>query len=518
MNQTDVIETFKSSYMRKHGCAWFIWDNDNPVHQVEKTGGWASIAGEPAFEFHRPQDLPKDIIWWTNLTKAEAWSLGRWSYIKHAGFLGPNWSSLMSEWGYPQELNELKIACSIWSEIFSRLSIWLSVWSSKFYEQGKKPHPNWSWGDGEFYEALGDKLDVFLPKDKNTSPILNEAYCDLIVNELGQHDLKNKRKITLTFPRIAHAKKILANRYPLGDFVEVPLSDWPSDMEQRWDWIKKQTCPLLIRFDDITWKEDSINEAKLWWGMRGRKFSGPILNSIWLTAEEALEMHEFTQADPSVVLMAFGWQQYTLPIYWPKQTENFLEDNSIVSGLLYENLWRSLSTPLRTPSKRLKSQVSAQAIWWRSADRRACFQLAQFCQKKGWTVISYGEGTVTIGFDPQKTFIQDWSDLIEKTKITVPKMIASSLEEKTVLNSENIDRWLKQCKSLETWKHLDRIVWPWLDTDKLHLKKVLEKSLLFLGHLPPPMQNEKWLSDWKSELVKCSRKSLKNMLNNSINS
>lgn len=120
MNQNDVVDAFKPDLSRKYGCAWFIWGAEGGVRQPEKTGGWASIGGDPAFQFHSPHDLPKDVVWWTNLSKPESWSLGRWSHIKHAGFLGPHWLSLMSEWGFPTELEDLKIACAAWSEIFAR--------------------------------------------------------------------------------------------------------------------------------------------------------------------------------------------------------------------------------------------------------------------------------------------------------------------------------------------------------------------------------------------------------------
>lgn len=517
MNQVDVIDAFKPDFSRKHGCAWFMWEGDSGVRQPEKTGGWASIGGEPAFQFHRPQDLPKDVIWWTNLSKPEAWSLGRWSHIKHAGFLGPHWLALMSEWGFPTELEQLKASCAAWSEVLARLGNWLTRWSAAMTEtaSGNEPHPSWSWGDGEFHEALADKLGWNMPRNES-HPVLEVAFCDHVETELPASVFANKRKITMTLPRAAHARRILATRYPVGEFKEIPLAEWSTDSQRRWEWLAKQTLPVLVRFDDLLWRPGFEEQAALWWGLRGRRFAGAAMESVWLTGEEALEMQPYTDTVPSVALRAQGWTRLNDVPHWPDFNMGILYENSIVTGLLHEGLWRAAATPARTPTKRIKSGVSARAVWWRSADRRACFEAALQFQTKGFTVVSYGEGGVTVLFDPKTVLMADWVDAIDGSGVRVPKMLADQLRSPSQLSAQSIDVWLKSSQDIGAWLLLDRLLWPWVGHQKQVLKNVLESALRALAAIPPPAEGGKqWSREWKDELMKCSRQAVKEAVKNS---
>lgn len=524
MNQNDVVDAFKPDLSRKYGCAWFIWNNDGGVRQPEKTGGWASIGGDPAFQFHSPHDLPKDVVWWTNLSKPEAWSLGRWSHIKHAGFLGPHWLSLMSEWGFPTELEDLKISCAAWSEIFARLGNVLTRWNAHLAEDQKDTDGEghisyiWEWGDGDFHDVLAEKLGWSTTRSM-ANPILEAAFCDHIETEIPSNGLNGKRKMTVTLPRVEHARRILATRYPVGDFTEVPLSEWAIESERRWEWLNKQHLPVLVRFDEITFRSGRETEAQLWWGLRGRRFVGSIMEPVWITGEEALEMFAHTDAVPSVAVRARGWTRLNDVPHWPNNNMGFTYDNSVVGGLLHEGLWRAAATPARTPTKRIKSGVTARAVWWRSADRRSCYQTALLFQNKGFTVVSYGEGCVTVVFDPKTVLIADWVDALDRSKVRVPKTLGENMRSPQELNSYNVDVWLKSSQDIHAWLKLDRLLWPSVGKQAEDWKSVLGLALRSLASIAPPSDlansdGKKWSADWKEELMKCSKKALQDVVKN----
>ena len=520
MNQTDVVDAFKPDLSRKYGCAWFVWGNEGGARAPEKTGGWASIGGDPAFQFHNPNELPKDIIWWTNLSKPEAWSLGRWSHIKHAGFLGPHWLSLMSEWGFPSELEDLKIACSAWSEILARLGNVLTRWNAQHNPKSpaKFSAHAWEWGDGDFHEVLAEKLG-WTTQRVDANPILQAAFCDVVENEVAPNLLNGKRKMTLTLPRVEHARQILATRYPVGEFTEVPVAEWAVESEQRWEWLRKQIHPVLLRFDDITYRAGHEAEAQLWWGLRGRRFAGAMMEPVWLTGEEALEMCFHTEATPMVALRSKGWTRLNDVAHWPNPNMGFAYDNSIVGGLLHEALWRAAATPSRTPTKRIKSGVSARAVWWRSADRRACYSVALQFQQKGFTVVSYGEGCITVVFDPKIVLVADWVDVLEHTEVRVPRLLGENMRPPHDITAHNIDVWLKSSQDIQAWLKLDRLLWPTVGHNAQEWKSVLELALRSLAAVPPPQglngdEAKKWSSQWKDELMKCSRTALKDAVKN----
>lgn len=512
MNQSDVVEAFNPDFSRKHGCAWFVW-GDSKLREPEKTGGWASIGGEPAFKFNRPRDLPKDITWWTNLNKSEAWSLGQWSHIKHADFLGPSWLSLMSEWGFPQKKDELKINCAAWSEVLARLAEFLSRWSASLTSNTDLPHPTWSWGDGDFHEAVASKLGWTHPK-ANNHPALELAYVDEVEQELPSHSLNNNRKISLSLPRTSHAKKILSTPFPSNDFKEVMPDVWPDTAEKRWEWIEKQTLPLLIRFDDVTFRSGYEKEAALWWGLRGRRFASASLESVWLTAEDALYMRQWIDTMPSIALMASSWERFPMDLVsnWPSLDMGFLHDNSIVTGLLHESLWRAASTPVRTPTKRIKSEITPQSIWMRATDLRICFEEALLFQNHGFTILSYGQGSVTLLFNSSETFVNHWVDALSGASVCVPSMLAAHAKKDPDVNFKSVNLWLKSQQSIEPLLWLDRLLWPWIGPKKQELKPILEYALRSLASLPPPkMANENWSQVFKDELQSRSRDALRNV-------
>lgn len=502
MKHEDVLGGFKPDVARQHGCAWFVWQEGNT--DPSKTGGWASVGGEPAFAFASPKDLPSNVVWWTNLTKAQTWSLGKWSHIKHGGFLGPEWLTLMSEWGFPSSLEEFQQSCAFWSEVLARMAEWLSRWNAQLNNPANNStlppasaSSQWHWGDGDLSDALADRLAWVEPKDQH-HPALRAAYLEQVEQEWPHHALNGKRKLALSLPRRPHARQLLATRFPVGQFTEVPSGELPQDQDKRWEWMLGQHLPLLVRFDDITFKQGHEDLAALWWGRRGRKFSGAIMEPVWMPAEEALQMSEFIDAYPQVFLRAPGWRRLDDVPFWPNMDEDPILDNSLLGGLLGEALWRAASTPARTLTKRVKSGVSPRMIWWRSADRRACFLAAKKVHESGFLVMSYGQGVVHAAFDPSTTLLADWEKLVKEVRVSPPLAIASTLPQPSTLDALSMGRWLKSDNSLEPFLLLDRLLWPWLGPQKSALKPILEHAMRSLINRPAP--TPEWSTQWKTQL------------------
>lgn len=507
MNQNDVIESFKPDFARKHGCAWFVWEDDE--HDPNKTGGWASIGGEVAFQFTRVKDLPKDVVWWTNLTKPQAWTLGRWAHFKHGGFLGPEWLTLMSEWGFPHDLEQFKKSCSLWSETLARLSEWLSRFATRS-GQDNAPLPHWAWGDGDFCEALAERLSWQQPVSSH-HVALSQAYLEQVPQEWPHNALNGKRKLALVLPRRPHAKKVYNARFPKGPFEEVLPAELPQDKDKRWMWVAKATRPLLVRIDEISFKPNQEKTGSLWWGRRGQRFSGSMMEPVWLTGEEALEMCQWIDAYPEAILQGQSWDSMPEVPLWVSMEEDALWDNSIVTGLLSEILWRAAATPVRTATKRIKSGVSPQMIWLRATDKKECFRLAHALQDKGLIVLSYGEGVVNVAFDPKVTLVSDWEDILDKTLIRAPLTIAPSLSVPDGFSSKSVDRWLKKQGSLEEFVMLDRLLVPWLGPQKSLLKGVLEQAMRALANLKAP--STEFATTWKKELKSKTKQAVSALTN-----
>lgn len=487
------VSGFAPDFSRKHGCAWLVWPAGG-VHRPAETSGWASIGGEPAFLFQRLSDLPKNVVWWTNLSKAEAWSVGRLAHIKASGFMGPEWSFLMSEWGKPTDTDSLKTLCASWSEVFARIGEWLARWAAR-HGSGSPPPP-WSWGDGDFHEALADRLGWALAADA-THPALAEAFLDTVDMDRSVFPPAGQRSITFGRPRVDHASDLWRSRFPAGDFEQVPASQWPLRPDARWDWLAAQRDPVLVRFDEVLWRPGQTHLAELWWGTRGRRFAASAMDPVWLTAEDALDMRAHIDADPvDALVCSAGWtSQATVPGF-PSSSDDWMHRNSIMGGLLAEALWRAAATPVRTPTRRIKSGVSPRAVWWRAADRRIMFQHAAYLQNLGFQVSSYGQGAVTVLFNPDRP--PDWSLALADGRFAVPISLAPHAKKPITLNAAAADVWLKAAGRMESWLWVDRLLWPWIGADKASLRPILETSLRCLSEIEMP--DPSWSTPWKSEI------------------
>ena len=540
-SREQVSALFRAAPAPRHGCAWFVWtDADRDPH---KTGGWMSINGQPATWFHRPQDLPADVVWWTNLETPQAWSLGRWTHIKPASFLGPDWLVLLSQWGAPQGQAETAQAVALWSEVFARLAHWLGRWCATLPGTARTPggpSPDWSWGEGTFSEALAVRLGwvtpapertALLPEGARSAPADNEstavpddgdlptvspraldlAWLDQVRIDWPSHLLQGKRKVALSLPPLAHARRLRATRYPVGAWRPLAQGQWPSVDTDRWAWLAaQQDRPLLLRFDEAFPRPGQEAALALFWGRRGRRFPGAPQEPVWLTLEEALAARDWLMSAPVLALEADGWQAQAPEPPWPTpDPSDPLEGLSLLSAFKEEAYWRAASTPQRSPGQRKKAAPTPQAVWWRAADRLACLAAARVFQAHGFLVQAYGEGTVTVLFDPQDPATA-WGPALLESGVRVPRGLAKDLPAPTgALSPDAMDRWAKQSgQPLETWFMVDRLLWPWLGEDRAQLKTLLAQALTQVSGLPtPPDAGADW-GGWKGQVLSRSRQAL----------
>ena len=530
---TNTQATTRAAFQRtttrpRHGCAWFIWPVDAPDKDPQHAGGWMAIDGQPATWFNSPRDLPPDVVWWTNLEPAAAWSMGRSSHIKSDGFLGLDWFALLSRWGRPVGPDATREAVSLWSELLARLSYRLDQWCAQQHvldhpmaDPSQLPSPDWSWGEGDFVEALARRLGVPVSGgpagiSSDSPPGLEEAWQVQIHADLPGHLTEGRRRLALLLPPAAHAAHVRSSRVPKGPWRELPPGQWPIQDDRRWAWLEEnQSQPLLVRFDHPPQAHPGQEELlRLAWGRRGRRFPGAPYEPVWMPGEEALGLRECLVGAPSVIWIAAGWEQGpSLP--WPTvDPQDALEGCSLLSAILEGAFWRAWATPLRN-DRRLRPTPSTLSVWWRSADRQACLEAARHCQEGGLDVIAYGNGQVHVVFSPDRT-LSDWERPLAAANVLVPRDLAAVARVPTppVLNAKAVDAWLLvTSQPLEAWFSLDRMLSPWLGDDRRHLKEMMSSTLAALTQIPPPSgASADWGAKWRALLLERSRSALARLL------
>ena len=492
---------FLGGYARRHGCAWFE-ASDSVRKPPDQASGWYSVGGQPAAHFENWRELPDGVVWWTNLSRAEVWSLGRWSTFKEGSLFGPDWPALMTESGHGASDEAVAGAVRAWSETFSRCAEWLSEWASVHDSQTP-----WDWGDGTLADALAPRLDLVPALPEDPQPILQAAYVEVIDQEMPAHLLAGRRRVTLAFPRVDHSRRLWNTRYPKGEWREIKA--WPRSGDERLAWVRGQDNPLLIRARILGWRPGQDTAGALWLGLRGRRFPAAEMGPLWLTGEETVLLSTFAEVELEEGFLGNGWTKLSSPPGWGLSKEDPLVALSWSQSLLADAAWRSAASPTRDPQKRRRSWFTSRSVWWRAADRMRCFQAASSLHQKGWAILSFGQGQVTLLMDPDQS-AGPLADAIVQAGLLMPSLIAK-LSPVTALADHNdlvqVDRWLKQAGgNALPLIDVDRLVAPWPGTSA-EVRGDLEPAAHRLYNLSP-VPNVPWQTWWKAVLNKQARLSV----------
>ena len=492
---------FLGGYARRHGCAWFEL-GDQGASSPDQAKGWYSVGGLPALRFQSWRELPEGVIWWTNLSRAEAWSLGRWSVFKEGALFGPDWPALMTESGHGASDEAVAGAVRAWSETFSRCAEWLSNWASLHDAQNP-----WDWGEGTLADALAPRFGWVPDAAEEPQPILQAAYVETIDQEMPAHLLAGRRRVTLAFPRVDHSRRLWGTRYPKGEWKEV--NAWPRSGEDRLAWVRSQEKPLLVRIRILGWRPGQEAMGALWLGLRGRRFPAAEMGPLWLTGEEAVLLGTFAQLDIDEGFVGNGWTKLPPPEGWSMSSDDPLVTLSWSQALLADAAWRSAASPTRDPQKRRRSWFTSRSVWWRAADRMRCFQAASALHQKGWAILGYGQGQVTLLVDTDQQ-ASPLADAIMQAGLLMPSLIArlapvTALADHT--DMVQVDRWLKQTGgSALPLIDVDRLVAPWPGS-AAEVRGVIEPAAQRLFKLSP-VPNTAWQSWWSTSLNQQARRSV----------
>lgn len=511
----DRPDPFVSNVADKHGCIWF---DENTINKGPRDPnnitGWACVGGKEPFHFNSIKELPLDIIWWTNLTRAENWSFGKLKRFKESSLFGIDLISLISENGLISDKRSESV--KYWSEVFARSAEWLSFWSQK------NNYIPWDWGEGTLADALKKRiLKTDKPQDLMLEMSLSKAYVEQIQCEVKQSQLQGKRQITLSLPRLKHAQRILDSKYPKDDWSLLKENEWPRTTNERIKWILGKNNPMLIEVDLISFKnlalEDSnqLTVGHLWLGKRGYRLNTQIMEPVWFTEQEVLALSKFANFEIITAYISSGWEYLENIKDLYNSDDGPLIHWSVTRGLLATASWQALTSPGRDPTNRKKGLHSPRAIWLRSMDRLSCFSAALVMQASGYDVLSYGNGQVKVAFDPNGDSVKlakttQQAGLILPTilaeRLSIPEIKDTNNILSTMEGVANIDQWLKQKWGNKKKKNneltplfldIDRLMIPWMEKDRTIM--ILKKTALRLLSLSDKESN---IDKWWEEILK----------------
>ena len=497
-----VLAEFDPEFAKHHGCAWFVFGGDR-MRDPNQAGGWASIGGLPAFAFKSWKELPGDVTFWTNLSKAEAWTLGRWSRFKENTMFGVDWTGWLAEQGTLSAETLPDLVAGI-SETFARTAYSLSLWC-----QGRAETAPWSFGEGTLADALAERLGMG-GEEPSPQPILQAAYRDIVQMMVPPQELSGKRKLVVSLPRYQHGQALGLARVPVsGQWSLLDMGAFPGSPHHAARWLADQTRPLLVKIGEPFWRPDEVERGVFWMGNRGRRFAGAEFEPVWLTGEEALDLARFAEFQLLTVYAGAGWEPYVPSDPFDLSLRaSPLAPWANSAQLRAASAWRALASPVRTTARRNKAFVSERSLWMRQVDRRLCFDAAFALERAGFRVLAYGEGQATVLLDPAGDPLQ-WGRALKAAGWCLPMGLARVLPLSSSESFEDfisVDHWIKRAGGTVSRWNIDRIVAPWASGSG-SVRAVMQKAAKDLLDLDTSEVPE-WKKPWTDQLQEQARRSV----------
>ena len=488
---------FEPEFAKHHGCAWFVFGGDR-IRDPNSAPGWASIAGQPAFQFKSWKELPSHIVWWSNLSKSETWALGQWLHFKDNGLFGFDWHGWISEQIVVSHDTLPGLVAGI-SETFARTGYALSQWC-----QARDAKP-WSWGSGSLADVLAEQMQWSPSHEPNPQPVLAAAYHERIEQRIPPQDLNGKRKLVVSLPMHNHAKQMWLTRIPLfGQWRLLDAGLFPGGSDHAARWLADQPQPLLVKIGEPFWRSGEETRGMFWLGGRGRRFMGSDFEPVWLTGEEALDFARFAEFQLLSVYVGSDWQEQLPPDpFGLSQQDDPLAPFANSWQLRAAGAWRALASPTRDPHHRNKSFISERCLWMRALDRRTCFERAFRLEEAGFRVMAHGDGQATLLLDPSGNPM-DWAAAIRKAGWCLPMGLAKILPMSAADALDDFvvcDHWIKRVGGTDSRWDIDRLVAPWSSVSG-SVQSVMQKSaksLLTLDMNEVPHWQIPWTEQLKAQ-------------------
>lgn len=509
MSTPTPSDPFAPDYARQHGAIWF----DRPPPEARPgraasrpppfAGGWAAVGADPPARFEHWRELLEqtspEVVWWTNLTQPEIWSLGQWRRFKSGNVFGVDWRELMDEWGISADPASSGAATSVHrsAELWARIGYWLSLWSSA--HDAEKP---WVWGEGDLPDVLAHRWGWAGTASEGPQPVLQAAYAERITEDIPSSFWQGRRRVRLALPRLQHVRRVWAHRIPTGAWGPIRDSDWPTAPTARALWVQQQVSPVLVRVLDFNWHPEYVEEGSLWLGQRGCRFAGADREPVWLTGEEVARIADWGSFPIDQGYRAEGWRTEPVPPGWPLGENDPLALHAPMPGLLGWAAFSAAASPTRDPARRSKSNVTPRAVWWRAAERELAHQAAWSLHRQGVAVAEYGAGQVVAIIDPS-TDAAWLAGAVRAAGLVVPPALAVHLPRPAsadLADPVDVAHWLRAQPDAETLWNLDRLVAPWpgpLDEVKTVLRSAAKALLALVDHDPSP----EWSKGWKALLT-----------------
>lgn len=369
-------------------------------------GGIACIHGQDPFEFKQIKELPKNIIWYSNLTKDGIWRTGQWHNIKSKFYLGISFEALYSNLiNHRDKFKLVKSFAFLFTQVMYALEKYVIDNGLEF-----------KIGKNELFEDLYEQFmgKSFNPKTPEELRYrFGESYIEQIKIPNGNSINANNSNNTFTFliDHNFYVEEILSETLPIGKWTELNEfkgNKQPSKLLKE-KIILDKNAKFFIKIDELIF-HPSLNQnwGSLWLGSRGALLNGTIIDELWLTEKEFLFLIQY--ADFKVLEVWQNTETTSIKDFYFKKLfkkdlilENIdLRHISMVYQILSRLFIKSFMSTGYHPVTREKFPFTENMIWFRAKERELLFNIAKkMVEEFNYKIKNFGNGEITIYLEQQ---------------------------------------------------------------------------------------------------------------------
>jgi hypothetical protein len=356
--------------------------------------GFASVAGGPARRISGINELPTDVIWWTNIAfdsfykRTDAW---RSPWLRHDKYLVVGPKDVLKEWGMDPKTADAMQAAPIISTFFDRIM-------RMSFRLIRDVNPKARVEDIFVGRFLREDFRPILPEAEypksEAATIIKSGSAFQEFTQTGVSPVRGGRWIMLRKPRMSYAQEMLHTPIPRGPFEFYGRQEIRSLSKNKVKWIIDNENPIIA---EVTINRIDGDIAPVYGFGNATEKERRIARS-WVAQNELVVMDHF--ADIDVRSLYMGAEYDLLGPRLPEPVKDFLSskygDISWSAGVVAETIWRACSLG-EEKSKAMgeeRAHTSWQGVWLKGADKASMFLTSMQLSEKGYAVVSYGLGWV----------------------------------------------------------------------------------------------------------------------------
>jgi len=355
--------------------------------------GWASISGGEAQRVSGPNELDSSIPWVTNLPYMahKKLNMGASGNILDEQYFRTKISQIGLENGIDSDKRALAEFASL---IFQKVAdLGLEHFGIDMTSPGYRYHKTASYNMIPAYARN-------IPEDRNSAEIVEAIDHSTQANQamFGVKRPKGSSAVSLGFPRQAYGKWILSQPLPAGgSWKKVRQKDNSTTFGFENGYKLRNTSAVLERL-----MEHGKNNA-MFLRVQVRSMDPFYRNFAGFGAGEK-DMRRWASLPEIIELSRYAKISIEGGYMCPLSSETIVDeavfgdsDISYARGLLVENAWAALASPVTVQSGSRSTMIGA---YMRAYDRIACGRIAASLARKGLVVGSYSMGRVVVFLRP----------------------------------------------------------------------------------------------------------------------